>query len=138
MQYWILKTEPDDYSWNDLVTEKQTKWDGVKNYQAQNNISKMRKGDMALIYHTGKERRVVGVATIASAGYVDNSNLESKLMVMDVVPTQSLKQPVSLNTIKEHSSLQNLQILKQPRLSVSQISKDEWDCILTLSNNIQQ
>src|SRR2546425_12464049 len=100
MALWLLKTEPDGYSWDDLVRDKKTAWDGVSNALALKHIRAMKKGDLALIYHTGDERAAVGVAEVASDPYPDPKEEDDRLVVVDLKPKKKLKQPVTLSDIK--------------------------------------
>src|SRR3954469_10469279 len=104
MAYWLLKTEPDSYAWADLVREKKTTWDGVSNALALKHMRTMKKGDLALIYHTGGERQAVGIAEIASAPYADPKEDDEKLVVVDLKPKKAFKSPVGLDVIKADKS----------------------------------
>ena len=117
MNYWLVKTEPDSYSWDDLVKDKKTVWDGVRNFQARSNLKKMAKGDVVLIYHTGGEKAVIGEALIAKAAYPDPKDAEWS--VVELAANKRLKKPVSLAQIKSDKRLSDMVLVRAPRLSVS-------------------
>ena len=133
MNYWLLKTEPEVYSWDTLVKEKEGTWDGVRNHQARLNILKMKKGDRAFIYHTGNEKAVVGVALVTSAPFPER-NAEEWVSVR-IKPEQKLGNPVSLATIKSEKKLSNISLVKNSRLSVHKLSAEAFDHILKLSKS---
>lgn len=133
MNYWLLKTEPEVYSWDTLVKEKEGTWDGVRNHQARLNILKMKKGDRAFIYHTGNEKAVVGVALVTSAPFPER-NAEEWVSVR-IKPEQKLGNPVSLATIKSEKKLSNISLVKNSRLSVHELSAEAFDHILKLSKS---
>ncbi len=125
---YLLKTEPSEYSYDQLERDTITKWDGVKNPLAQKFISQMKVGDLCFIYHTGKEKAIVGIAKVASMPYKD----EKGFWVVDVKPHTKLKRPVSLQEIKGLSQAKDSYLIKIPRLSVMPISEDLWKAILSL------
>uniref|UniRef100_U5EUE7 Thymocyte nuclear protein 1 n=1 Tax=Corethrella appendiculata TaxID=1370023 RepID=U5EUE7_9DIPT len=133
MQYWLLKTEPEEYSWEHLKKEKIGKWDGVANAQAQKNLKSMKLGDLAFFYHTGKEKAIVGIVEICKEFYLPNKS--SKLGQVDVKPYDAFEKSVTLAAIKENASLKTMKILRQPRLSVSTITESEFEEILRMSKN---
>lgn len=118
MNYWILKTEPSDYSYDDLVKDKKTVWDGVANNAALIHMRNVKKGDMGLIYHTGEERQIVGVAKIVSDPYADPKLNDVRLVVFDVRPHKRLKKPVTLAEVKENKKYADFDLVRQGRLSV--------------------
>jgi predicted RNA-binding protein with PUA-like domain len=130
MNYWLLKSEPGTYSWDDLVRDKRTVWDGVRNFQARNNLRAMQPGDLALFYHSVNERSVLGVARIASAPYPDPKAPD--WTVVDVEPAHALKTPISLDDIKQHKAFAEMVLVKQSRLSVQPVRKAEFDALLKL------
>lgn len=130
MRYWLIKSEPSTYSWQDLEKEKLTKWDGVRNYQAQNNMKAMKIGDLALFYHSIKEKAVVGIAQVSKEHYMDN---DPKFGQVDVKFYKPLKRPVTLQNMKENDRLKNLKMIKQSRLSVSEVDEDEWCTIMEMA-----
>jgi len=130
MQYWLIKSEPGTYGWDDLVRDGRTVWDGVRNFQARNNLRAMQPGDLALFYHSVSERSVAGVARVASEPYADRKAPD--WIVVDVEPSYALAQPVTLDAIKEQKGLQDMVLLKQSRLSVQPVKKSEFDAIVKL------
>ena len=133
MRYWLLKTEPSDYSFTDLETEPSgTVWDGVKNYAARTYLRDMQKGDRALVYHTGSQRRVVGIAEVTSDAYPDPEEDDPKIQVADVEADRRLDRPVSLADLKAEPAFEGHPLVKQPRLSVMELSADQWTRVLEL------
>ncbi len=130
--YWLLKSEPSTYSWDDLVELGRDHWDGVRNYQARNNLRDMRPGDRALFYHSVKAKAVVGVAEVVSDPYPDPTSDDPRWSVVDVKPVFPLKQPVTLATIKAEPALAEIALIKQARLSVMPLSRREFDTIVGL------
>ena len=126
MSYWLLKTEPTEFSFGDLQKKKHATWDGVANPTALKHIRSMKKGDVAVIYHTGKERRAVGTAEISSGPYGDP-------VVFDVIPKATLAQPVTLDVIKETPIFADSPLIKIGRLSVVPLTKGQMDALLALS-----
>lgn len=135
-QYWIIKSEPAAYSWSSFLEEKIAHWDGVRNYQARNNLSKMKVGDLAFFYHSVTERKVVGVAKVIKEAYPDTTTDDPRWVMVDFKPVMALKNPVSLDLIKEVPELGELKLVKQGRLSVSEITKKEFKLILKLGQTI--
>lgn len=133
MAYWLLKTEPSTYSFDDLLRDGKTVWDGVTNSLALKHLRSMRKGDLAFIYHTGDEKAIVGIAEIASAPYPDPRAQDEKLTVVDLRPKQRLNHPVPLSAIKSKRDLARFELVRLPRLSVMPVSKDVWDALLAMS-----
>jgi predicted RNA-binding protein with PUA-like domain len=131
MNHWLLKTEPDTYSWDTLVREKEGVWDGVRNHQARQNLEKMKKGDLVFIYHTGNEKSIVGTAAITKGPFPE-AGAEEWISVK-LKPLKKLKTPVSLSTIKSDKRLADISLVKMSRLSVQFLSKEEFDLILSLS-----
>ncbi len=132
MAYWILKTEPTAYSFDDLQREGRTVWDGVANAQALNNIRRMQPGDEALIYHSGDERAAVGLARIVSEPYPDPALDDPKRTVVDVEAVRRLEQPVTLVAIKDASTFAQLALVRQPRLSVVPVDEEQWRRLVEL------
>jgi len=132
-QYWILKTEPDEYSFADLEREGRTIWDGVSNNAALKHLRSMQPGDEALIYHTGDERRAVGLAHIVSVPYADPQVDDERLVVVDVVPTRPLPTPVSLAAIKADAFFADFALVRQGRLSVVPVSAEQWQRLLAMA-----
>lgn len=135
MQYWLLKTEPDDYSWEDLVRDKSATWDGVANALALKHLRSMKKGDLALVYHTGGERRAVGVAEVKSDSYADPKEKNDKLAVVDLRPKKKLARAVALPQIKADPAFAGWDFLRIGRLSVVPVPPAMWERILELSAN---
>ena len=131
--YWLLKSEPTTWSWEDQVREKITMWDGVRNYQARNNLIKMKKGDLCLFYHSVSEKSVVGIVEVIKEFYPDPTDETGKFVVVDVKTKTKLKKSVSLDDIKKISKLANMPLIKQSRLSVMPIKKIEWNLIIKQS-----
>lgn len=131
MNYWLLKTEPDSYSWNDLVNDKKTVWDGVRNFQARSNIKKMEKGDVVFIYHTGDEKAIVGQAHVTKAAFPDPKDAE--WVAVELSPDKPLKKPVSLAQIKSDKRLSDMVLVRASRLSVQPVKPEEYKLITGLS-----
>jgi predicted RNA-binding protein with PUA-like domain len=129
MKYWLLKSEPDCYSYDDLERDKKTAWDGVANNLALKYMREVKKGDLAFIYHTGDERAVVGVAEVISDPYVDPSQNDPKLVAFDVKAKHRLARPVTLAEIKSHKALQDFMLVKMSRLSVMPVTPEQWSLI---------
>ncbi len=132
MRHWLIKSEPGTYSWDDLVRDGRTRWDGVRNFQARNNLRAMQPGDLALFYHSVNERSIPGVARVASAPYPDPTAKEGDWSVVDVEPAFPLREPVTLERIKRERGLRGMVLLKQSRLSVQPVEKDEFDAIIAI------
>jgi predicted RNA-binding protein with PUA-like domain len=130
---WLLKTEPSTYSWDDLVREKRTTWDGIANSAALKNLRAMKKGDLALIYHTGNVKAVLGVATIASNPYPDPKDKDGKGTVVDLTPKSKLSSPVTLATIKSDPAFTGFDLVRIGRLSVVSVPEPMWKRIETLA-----
>lgn len=133
MKYWLVKQEPEKYSFDDLVKDKKTIWDGVRNYQARNNLREMKKGDAVLFYHSVSEKSVVGVAEVSKEAFQDPSDDTGKWSVVELKAVEKLKNPVSLEQIKSDKKLQEIALIKQSRLSVMPLKKSEFDAILKMS-----
>jgi predicted RNA-binding protein with PUA-like domain len=132
MQYWLIKSEPVKYSWEKFLKEKKTFWDGVRNYAARNNLRAMKKGDMALFYHSNEGLNIVGIAKVVKENYPDPTTNEPAWVAVDLAPHKALKTPVSLEQIKKDALLKNMQFVKIPRLSVSVVTSDEFQKICDL------
>lgn len=130
MNYWLLKSESGTYSWDDLRRDTRTVWDGVRNFQARNNLRAMKPGDLALFYHSGDERSVLGVARIASEPYPDPKAPD--WTVVDVEPAYALKAPISLDDIKQQKAFAEMVLVKQSRLSVQPVRKAEFDALVKI------
>jgi predicted RNA-binding protein with PUA-like domain len=134
MAYWLLKSEPDAFSWDQLVKDKTTSWTGVRNYTARNNLKAMKKGDQGFFYHSNEGLEIVGVAEVTRTFYPDPTDKTGKFVTIDVKPVKPLKTPVSLKTIKADKVLRDMVFAKQGRLSVSPVTAEEWNRILDISN----
>ena len=133
MKYWLLKSEPNAWSWDNQVKEGASMWDGVRNYQARNNLKQMKKNDLCFFYHSVTEKSVVGIVKVVKEHYPDPTDKTGRFVVVDVKAINKLKNPVSLNHIKESKKLKNIALIKQSRLSVMPIKKIEWEEIIKLS-----
>ena len=131
MQYWLVKTEPETYSWDTLVKEKKGVWDGVRNFQARSNMKAMKKGDLVFVYHTGEEKSIVGVAKIASEPYPEPKDKD--WIAVDLTPEKKLKKPITLAQVKTDKKLTNMVLVRASRLSVQPVKQEEFDYILELS-----
>jgi predicted RNA-binding protein with PUA-like domain len=130
--YWLVKSEPFKYSWDRFVRDGSTYWDGVRNYEARNNLRAMRKGDLALFYHSGEGKEIVGVARVTHGSYPDPTADDEQWVVVDVKPLTPLEQPVSLKRIKSDPALAQIQLIRRARLSVVPVMRAEFDRILRL------
>ena len=130
MNYWLIKTEPGNYSWDDLVKDKKTFWDGVRNYTARNNLKAMKANDLALYYHSVKEKSVIGIAKVVKEYYQDPTTDDDRWVAVDVVPFQKLINPVTLAQVKADSRLENMVLVRLSRLSVQPVKKEEFDIIV--------
>lgn len=133
MNYWLIKSEPNTYSWDDLVKLGKDHWDGVRNYQARNNLKAMKPGDLALFYHSVNEKCVVGIAECVSESYPDPTIDDDRWVVVDFVPKEKLKNTVTLEQIKTMPSLAEMVLVKNSRLSVQPVKREEFDTILAMS-----
>ena len=135
MAYWLVKSEPFKYSWDQFVADKQTCWDGVRNYAARNNLRAMEKGDSVFFYHSNEGLEIVGIAEVVNEAYQDPTTFEEAWVVVDLAPVKKLPYPVTLSKIKADSRLQQIALVKQSRLSVQPITPQEWEIIVELSEN---
>ena len=131
--YWLVKSEPNAYSWDDLVTDKWTYWDGVRNYESRNNLRKMIKGDQLLYYHSGKEMAVVGIAEVIREHYQDPTTDDTRWSAVDIKPIQPLPKSVTLKQIKGDARLGEMQLVRRGRLSVTPVTEIEYGIVLTMS-----
>ena len=132
MAYWLMKSEPAVYSWDRLVKDKRAAWDGVKNYQAANNLRAMQIGDEAFFYHSNAGLAIVGIMKIVKTAYPDPSDSTGKFVMVDIAPVRALKRPVTLQEIKTDKLLGHMAIVRQMRLSVSPVTKGEWGRVFQL------
>jgi len=133
MNYWLLKTEPETYSWDTLAKDKRGVWDGVRNFQARKHLKSMTKGDRALIYHTGEEKAIVGIATVTKGPYPEPKSPD--WIAVDLAPQKKLKNPVTLAKVKQDKSLQKMVLARVARLSVQPVTPEEFERIVELSDN---
>jgi predicted RNA-binding protein with PUA-like domain len=132
MNYWLMKTEPEEYAYEDLARDRRGVWDGVRNAWALQHLRTMRRGDLAFIYHTGKARQIVGVAEIVRAAYPDPKGDNEKHVVVDLAPKRKLPAPVLLATIKGDPRFADLLLVRSTRLSVMPVSVEQWRAICKL------
>ena len=132
MNYWLVKTEPEEYSFDDLLRDGKVIWDGVRNYQARNNLKLMKKGDQVLVYHSGKTKDIVGIAEVIKEYYPDPTDKTGMWVVVELQPKEKLKNTITLTLIKNIKELNDLPLLKQSRLSVMPVSKKEFDFMLDI------
>jgi predicted RNA-binding protein with PUA-like domain len=130
--YWLVKQEPTTYSWDHLVRDGRTEWDGVRNFQARNNLKAMKEGDPVLFYHSVEGQAVVGIAQVAREAYPDPSAAGGGWVAVDLVPVEPLKRPVTLEAIKAVAALRDIPLLRQARLSVMPLTKAAFDAIVKL------
>jgi len=134
MKYWLLKSEPFKYSWDDFLKDGKTYWDGVRNYQARNNMKDMKVGDQALFYHSVNGKSVIGIAEVVKEHYPDPTTDDERWVVVDLVPLRKLSNKVPLNQIKADGRLSNMVLVKNTRLSVQPVRKEELDLIVTMGD----
>jgi predicted RNA-binding protein with PUA-like domain len=128
--YWLVKQEPETYSWTDFVSDGQTDWTGVRNYQARNNLREMKTGERVLFYHSGKDKAVVGLAEVVKSAYPDPTADDEQWVAVDLKPVKALKNPVPLAAIRYDKRLSQLPLIRQSQLSVMSLTKDEFDIIV--------
>jgi predicted RNA-binding protein with PUA-like domain len=133
MQYWLMKTEPATYSWDDLLRDKVEEWSGVRNYQARNNMKAMRKGDMVFIYHSVHGKEIVGTATVAREAHPDSTDATGTWECVDVRVGKALQKPVSLEQIKKNSKLRAMVLVNNSRLSVQPVTQKEFEEVIKMS-----
>jgi predicted RNA-binding protein with PUA-like domain len=133
MNYWLVKSEPFKYSWDQFVKDKKAVWDGVRNYAARNNMRTMKKGDLVLFYHSNEGLNIVGIAKVVKEAYQDPTTEDTAWSVVEITPFKALKRPVSLAEIKADKQLEGIQLVRLSRLSVASIKVEEFDRILAMS-----
>jgi len=133
MAFWLMKSEPAAFAWQQLMTDKRAKWDGVRNHQAANNMKAMQLGDEAFFYHSNEGLEIVGVMRVTKRAYPDGSDPTGRFVMVDVAPVRALKHPVTLKTIKADPLLRGMALVRQSRLSVSPVTAAEWRRVLELS-----
>lgn len=130
--FWIIKQEPSQYNWKQFEKDRETYWDGVRNYQARNNLKNMKKGDNLLFYHSVVGKEIVGIAEVTREAYPDPTTDDERWVVVDLKPIKPFKVPVTLEEIKTHKELSEIALIKQARLSVMPITKKEFQILLKL------
>jgi predicted RNA-binding protein with PUA-like domain len=133
--YWMVKQEPETYSWTDFVNDGRTDWSGVRNYQARNNLREMKNGDRVLFYHSGKDKAVVGLAEVVKSAYKDPTADDPQWVAVDLKPIKPFATPVLLAAIRYDKRLSQLPLIRQSQLSVMPLTKDEFDVIVTMGNS---
>src|SRR3954464_5101892 len=133
MNYWLVKSEPFKYSWDQLVKDKKTIWDGVRNYAARNNLRTMAKGDHVFFYHSNEGLAIVGIAEVAKEAYQDPTTDDTNWAVVELKPVKKLKKPVTLAQVKSDKRLADMALVKLSRLSVQPVTTDEWMTVLELA-----
>lgn len=133
--FWLVKTDPETYSWEMLLKDKFTVWDGVRNYQARNNLKLMKKNDLLLFYHSQVEKAIMGIAKISKEYFPDPTAKEGDWVAVEIKPYKTFRQQVTLEDIKKNNKLKAIGLLKQPRLSVMPLTKNEFDEIIRLSKS---
>jgi predicted RNA-binding protein with PUA-like domain len=132
MNYWLMKSEPSVYSWTDLVRDKKATWDGVRNFQARNNLKAMKKDDLAFLYHSNEDKAIIGIVKIIKENYPDPKDKD--WIVVDISPVEKLKSPISLAQIKGDMRLVDMVLVRSSRLSVQPVRKEEFDIIVKLNS----
>lgn len=132
MNYWLVKSEPGTYSWDDLMRDKKTTWDGVRNFQARNHLKAMKKGDLAFVYHSGEEKAIVGIAEITRESMPDPK--DAAWVAVEIGVKRTVKKPVTLAQIKGNKKLSGMVLVKNSRLSVQPVSVEEFDAVLAMSS----
>lgn len=129
MQYWLVKSEPTTYSWEQFLKDKKTVWEGVRNYAARIHLRGMKKGDLVLFYHSNIDKSVMGISKVVKEAYQDPSTEDDRWVAVDLAPVESFKNPVSLEVIKAEKKLENIGLVKIGRLSVMPLEKTEYDLL---------
>ena len=135
-RYWLMKSEPFKYSWDDLVAEKEGTWDGVRNHRAKNNLAAMKVGDEAFFYHSREGLEIVGVVTISVEGITDPTDPDGKWAAVKIKPQAKLKQPVTLKQIKAEPRLAECELIRLGRLSVAEMTPEEWGIIMEMGGGL--
>jgi predicted RNA-binding protein with PUA-like domain len=133
MAYWLIKSEPFKYSWDQFAKDGRTYWDGVRNYAARNNLKAMKKGDQLFFYHSNEGLEIVGIAEVVKEHYQDPTSSDEAWVVVDVKPVKKLKKPVTLKQIKSDDRLKDMDLLRLGRLSVGQVKPEEWSIIIDMA-----
>jgi predicted RNA-binding protein with PUA-like domain len=133
MNYWLIKSEPEKYSWEKFNQDGRTFWDGVRNYAARNNLRSMKEGDLAFFYHSNEGKEIVGIAKVVKEAYQDPTTDDTNWVVVEFAPVEPLKKPVTLQQIKAEPALKNMELVRLGRLSVSAVKREEFDKILEMA-----
>jgi predicted RNA-binding protein with PUA-like domain len=134
MQYWLVKSEPHKYSWEQFNKDGRTMWDGVRNFAARNNLRSMKEGDLVFFYHSNEGKEIVGIAKVVKESYPDPTTDDPNWVVVDLSPVETLKKPVTLEQVKAEPSLKTLELVRLGRLSVSAVKPEEFDKILQMAS----
>lgn len=132
-KFWLMKSEPDAYGWDDLVTEGEGTWDGVRNHRAANNLRAMKEGDEAFFYHSNIGKEIVGIVRISKAGLIDPTDPDGKWAAVKIKPVRKLERPVTLREIKQDPALAEIELVRLSRLSVAEVRPQEWDHIVAMA-----
>ena len=133
MAYWLIKSEPSAYSWDQLVKDKKTSWTGVRNFQAQINLKAMKVGDRAFFYHSGEGKEIVGIAEVVKTAYPDTTDKEGKSVTVDFKAVEPVKKKVTLAEIKADPKFKEMKLVRQSRLSVSPVSDEHWKLLMKMA-----
>ncbi|HEY8734031.1 MAG TPA: EVE domain-containing protein [Puia sp.] len=132
MSHWLIKSEPEVYSWDQLVEDKKTRWDGIRNYAARLHLRNMKKGDEVFFYHSNQGTEIVGIASVLKEAYPDPTSTDPAWFAVDIKPLRKLKKPVSLDLIKKEKKLASMALVRISRLSVQPVTEDEWQIIMKM------
>ncbi len=138
MNYWLLKTEPSTYAWNDLVKDRSTCWSGIRNFLARNNLREMKKGEQAFLYHSVHGKKIIGIVEVIREAYPDPTIVEGDWVAIDIKPIKEFKKYISLDLLKKEKGLEQMMLLRQGRLSVCKLTQEEFEIITNMSNRIDQ
>ena len=130
MNYWLVKSEPSVYGWEQFLKDKKTSWDSIRNYAARNNLRDMRKGDEVFFYHSNEGMEIVGIATVVNESYQDPTTEDKNWLAVDLSPLKKLKKPVTLIQIKNDPELSQMELVRIPRLSVQKVNAEDWNRII--------
>ena len=133
MNYWLVKSEPSVYGWEQFAKDKKTSWDGIRNYAARNNLRDMQTGDEVFFYHSNEGMEIVGIAKVVKKAYQDSTTDNPNWLAVDLKPLKKLKSPISLTQIKSHNELSKMELVRISRLSVQKVSPKEWAMIMSMS-----
>ena len=134
MAYWLIKSEPSAYSWDQLVKDKKTSWTGVRNFQAQINLKAMKTGDRCFFYHSGEGKEIVGIAEVVKAAYPDATDKDGKSVTVDLKAVEPVKTQVTLADVKADPKFKEMKLVRQSRLSVSPVSDEHWKLLMKMAS----